>query len=120
LFNFPAYLAPNGIQFGGCGATLLGVVPRCNHHVASAIGMPNPARAGDGFGAGLFGGLIAGTILGETAASPRYYGPPLVYDDAEPIYAVPSCYWTRGAPVWDDYRGIWVRPRYKFGTSSPS
>ena len=78
---------------------------------ASAVGTPNPALAGDGFGAGLFGGLIAGTILGAAATGPRYYAPPAVYVEPEPIYAVPSCYWTRGAPVWDDYRGIWVRPR---------
>ena len=22
-----------------------------------------------------------------------------------------ACYWTRGEPVWDGYRGVWVRPR---------
>jgi hypothetical protein len=36
---------------------------------------------------------------------------------AEPVYIAPpppppsSCYWTRGEPVWDGYRGAWVRPR---------
>jgi hypothetical protein len=79
--------------------------------IASAVGAPNPARAGDGFGAGLFGGLIAGTILGAAATGPRYYAPPPAYAEPEPIYATPACYWTRGAPVWDDYRGIWMRPR---------
>ena len=79
--------------------------------IASAISTPRQALAGDGFGPGLFGGLIAGTILGAAATGPRYYAPPPVYVEPEPIYAVPSCYWTRGAPVWDDYRGIWVRPR---------
>ena len=29
----------------------------------------------------------------------------------QPAYVAHACYWTRGAPVWDDYRGIWVRPR---------
>ena len=28
-----------------------------------------------------------------------------------PVYMAPDCYWTRGAPVWDGYRGIWYRPR---------
>jgi hypothetical protein len=79
--------------------------------IASAVSTPKQARAGDGFGAGLFGGLIAGTILGAAATGPRYYAPPTAYGDPEPIYAMPACYWTRGAPVWDDYRGIWVRPR---------
>ena len=77
----------------------------------SAISAPKEAFAGDGFGAGLFGGLIAGTILGAAATGPRYYGPAPVYVEPEPIYAAPTCYWTRGAPVWDDYRGIWIRPR---------
>ena len=71
---------------------------------ASAIGTSGPAYAGDGFGAGLFGGLIAGTIVGAAAAGPRYFAP-------APVYVAHTCYWTRGAPVWDAYRGIWVRPR---------
>jgi hypothetical protein len=79
--------------------------------MASAIGAPKLAYAGDGFGAGLFGGLIAGTILGAAATGPRYYASPPMYVEPEPIYATPACYWTRGAPVWDDYRGIWMRPR---------
>ena len=81
--------------------------------ISSAVGTPKQALAGDGFGAGLFGGLIAGTILGAAATGPRYYdyAPPPAYGEPEPIYATPACYWTRGAPVWDDYRGIWVRPR---------
>lgn len=74
--------------------------------------VPHQAVAGDGFGAGLFGGLVAGTILGAAVTSgPRYYGPPPVaYVEPAPVYA-PTCYWTRGAAVWDEYRGIWVRPR---------
>ncbi len=79
--------------------------------VASAIGMPNPAGAGDGFGVGLFSGLIAGTFFGVAASTPRYYGPPPAYVEPEPVYVMPACYWTRGAPVWDGYRGIWVHPR---------
>ncbi len=64
---------------------------------------PQPAAAGDNFAAGLFGGLAVGTLLGVAATSPRVYY-------AEPMYA-PTCYWTRGRPVWDGHRGIWVRPR---------
>jgi hypothetical protein len=79
--------------------------------VASA---PGVARAGDGFGAGLFGGLVAGTILGAAATSgPRYYAPAPVYVEPGPVYMGPSCYWTRGAPAWDDFRGMWVRPRVR-------
>ena len=41
-----------------------------------------------------------------------YYGPPPAYVYDEPAYA-PRCYYTRGEPVWDSYRGIWVRPRVR-------
>jgi hypothetical protein len=65
-----------------------------------------PAYAGGGdVAAGLIGGLAAGTIIGAAVASPRYYAPPPVY-----VTPGPSCYWTRGAPVWDGYRGLWVYP----------
>ena len=69
-----------------------------------AVGCLAPKQAvADGFAAGLFGGLVAGTVLGVAASSPRVYY-------AEPVYA-PTCYWTLGRPVWDGYRGIWFRPR---------
>jgi hypothetical protein len=69
---------------------------------------PQQAAAGDsgGFAAGLIGGLAAGTLFGIAASSP----PPVYYAEPAPVY-VPTCYWTRGRPVWDSYRGIWVRPR---------
>jgi 4-amino-4-deoxy-L-arabinose transferase-like glycosyltransferase len=67
---------------------------------------PQHAAAGDNFAAGLFGGLAVGTLFGIAAASP----PPVVYYGPPPMY-VASCYWTRGRPIWDSYRGIWVRPR---------
>ena len=73
--------------------------------------LPAPAQAGSGgaVAAGVVGGLAVGTILGAAAAQPRYYGPA-----PAPVYVAPpptSCYWTRGEPVWDGYRGAWVRPR---------
>jgi hypothetical protein len=73
--------------------------------IALACVAPKQAAAGDNFAPGLIGGLAAGTLFGIAAASPPpvYVGPPPAY--------VPSCYWTRGRPVWDGYRGIWVRPR---------
>ena len=77
-----------------------------------------PARAGSGdVAAGIIGGLAIGTILGATAAHPRpyyYYGPAPVYMEPAPFYygaPPPRCYWTRGEPVWDPYRAIWLRPR---------
>ena len=75
----------------------------------TAVVLPAPAQARNGgaVAAGVLGGLAAGAIIGSAAASqPRYYAPAPVY--AEPS---PSCYWTRGQPVWDGYRGAWVRPR---------
>jgi hypothetical protein len=74
----------------------------------SAAVLPAPAQAGGRGGAvaaGLIGGLAAGAIIGGALAQPRY---------AEPVYVAPPpprCYWTRGEPVWDDYRGVWRRPR---------
>jgi hypothetical protein len=65
-----------------------------------------PARAGGGdLGAGLIGGLAVGTIIGAAATAPRYYPPPPVY-----VAPAPYCYWTRGEPVWDGYRGVWTYP----------
>ena len=68
-----------------------------------------PAQAGGNGGAvaaGVIGGLAVGGLLGAAAAQPRYYAPAPVY-----VAPPPSCYWTRGEPVWDGYRGAWVRPR---------
>ena len=56
-------------------------------------------------GAGLIGGLAVGTIIGAAATAPRYYPPPPVY-----VAPAPYCYWTRGEPVWDGYRGVWTYP----------
>ena len=75
---------------------------------------PRPAVAGSGgeVAAGVVGGLAVGTLFGAAIASgPRYYQPTPVYVAPAPVYAAPECYWTRGAPVWDGYRGIWYRPR---------
>lgn len=67
-----------------------------------------PSRAENGqVAAGILGGLFAGTILGSALAPRPYYPPQPVY--IAPAYAEPSCYLTRGEPVWDGYR--WVRPR---------
>ena len=64
-----------------------------------------PVHAGGGdLGAVLIGGLAVGTIIGAAATAPRYYPPP-VY-----VAPAPYCYWTRGEPVWDGYRGVWTYP----------
>jgi hypothetical protein len=71
--------------------------------------LPAPAQAGNGgaVAAGVIGGLAVGSMLGAAAAQPRYA--------PAPVYVAPPppgpCYWTRGEPVWDGYRGVWVRPR---------
>ena len=74
---------------------------------------PRAAIAGGGdVAAGVVGGLAVGTLFGAAIASgPRYYAPAPVYVAPAPVYVAPECYWTRGAPVWDGYRGIWYRPR---------
>jgi len=88
-------------------ATLLAVL------VAYAA-VPSGAYAENGeIAAGVLGGLAVGTLLGSAAAPRPYYAPAPVYVAPPPpvVYEAPACYWTRGAPVWDDWRGIWVRPR---------
>ena len=79
--------------------------------IGSAI-VPDPAHAGGrGVAAGVVGGLAVGALLGAAIASPR---PGPVYVE-EPVYyhrpPPPRCYWTRGEPEWDGYRGVWRRPR---------
>jgi hypothetical protein len=79
-----------------------------------AVLSPNqPAHAGNGVAVGLLGGLAAGTIIGAAVAQPRYYYEPVPVEVEMPAPAAmgPGCYWTRGAPVWDGYRGVWIRPR---------
>ena len=74
--------------------------------------LPAPAQAGSNGGAvaaGVIGGLAIGGMLGAAAAQPRYYGPaPRRFTS---LRRRRRCYWTRGEPVWDGYRGAWVRPR---------
>ena len=75
--------------------------------ISGAAAVCPPARADNGqVAAGLLGGLAVGTLFGAAVAQPRYYAPAPVY-----VVPPPSCYWTRGRPVWDEYRGIWIRPR---------
>ena len=80
--------------------------------VASSVSMPGSAYADGGrVAAGLVGGLAVGTLLGAAAASRPYYAPAPVYVEPVPVYEAPRCYWTRGEPVWDGWRGVWYRPR---------
>jgi hypothetical protein len=75
--------------------------------LAFASTATTPVYAGDGnVAAGVIGGLAAGTIIGAAVAGPHYYAPP------PPVYVAPApyCYWTRGEPVWDGYRGVWTYP----------
>lgn len=72
------------------------------------------ARADNGqVAAGVAGGLLGGLLLGGALAPRPYYAPAPVYIEPAPVYVERPyrCYWTRGEPVWDDYRGIWRRPR---------
>ena len=82
--------------------------------VIPAAAVPSSAQADDGrIAAGVFGGLIGGLILGN-ALAPRPYPPAPVYVAPAPhayYEAPPRCYWTYGEPVWDQWRGVWLRPR---------
>jgi len=71
------------------------------------------AHAGGGdVAAGLIGGLAAGTIIGAAVAGPRYYAlPPPVY-----VAPGPSCYWTRGQPMWDGYEVCGCTRAFRFAS----
>ncbi len=81
--------------------------------ILAAFSPSQKAFAGNGVAVGLLGGLAAGTIIGAAVAQPRYfYEPvPVEIDMGPPAPMAADCYWTRGAPVWDGYRGAWIRPR---------
>jgi hypothetical protein len=96
--------------------------------VAALAVAPTQARAENGqVAAGILGGLAAGAIIGSAVRpappppayyypAPAYAPPPAVYYVAPPAAYVappPSCYYTPGAPVWDGYRGMWVRPQVR-------
>jgi hypothetical protein len=77
--------------------------------VSALIADTAQSRADNGqVTAGILGGLAVGTLFGAAVAQPRYYQPAPVYVVPEPAV---TCYWTRGEPVWDGYRGVWVQPR---------
>ncbi len=77
----------------------------------SSANLPSVARADDGaVAAGVAGGLLGGMLLGG-ALAPRPYAPAPVYVESPPPPY--HCYWTRGRPYWDDWRGVWVRPRIR-------
>jgi hypothetical protein len=77
---------------------------------------PTSAGADDGrVAAGIAGGLLGGLFLGGALAPRPHYYAPEYYDAPGRIYynPPPRCYWTRGEPVWDDYQGVWRRPRIR-------
>ncbi|MGO4716134.1 hypothetical protein [Bradyrhizobium sp. 2TAF24] len=74
---------------------------------------PAMARANDGeIAAGVAGGLIGGMLLGGALAQRPPYAPAPVYVEPpeEEVYQR-RCYWTYGAPYWDDEEEEWRRPR---------
>jgi hypothetical protein len=79
----------------------------------SSVITPTTANAGDGgaVAAGVAGGLLGGMVLGSALAGPRYYEPAPVYIAPPPPPS--DCYWTHGQAYWDDWRGVWVRPRVR-------
>ena len=81
--------------------------------VLAAFFPSQKAFAGNGVAVGLLGGFAAGTLIGAAVAQPRiYYEPvPVEVEMGPPAPMAAGCYWTRGAPVWDGYRGAWIRPR---------
>ncbi len=85
---------------------------------AALAAAPIQARAENGqVAAGILGGLAAGALIGSAVRPappppPAYYYPAPAYAPPPPAYVpAPSCYYAPGAPVWDSFRGMWVRPQ---------
>lgn len=79
--------------------------------IAAAMALPHHARAdGSDLAAGLFGGLVAGAIVGS-AMAPRAYGPEPVYVAPEPYYQEPMCFGRQ--QMYDPYYRVyrWQRVR---------
>jgi hypothetical protein len=79
--------------------------------IAAAMVLPDQARSdGADLAAGLFGGLVAGAIVGS-AMAPRAPGPEPVYVAPEPYYAEPVCLGRQ--QVYDPYYRVyrWQRVR---------
>jgi len=64
---------------------------------------PEQTVAGERSSAGPLGALTVGTVSSASAAVPR--------TNYSETADTPTCHWTRGRPVWDPGKGIWVRPR---------
>ena len=77
--------------------------------MASCLFAPHPVLADGRVAAGIAGGLIGGLLIGSAVAPRPYY-----YEPAA-VYAVPPppVGWGRGEPVWDEWRGVWYRPRIR-------
>jgi hypothetical protein len=65
------------------------LIPVASLAFAAAFPIPQ-ANAGNGFGVGLFSGLVAGTAVGVLATQPYYYAPAPVY--VAPVYGPPVMY----------------------------
>ena len=82
---------------------------------ALLLAAPIQVRAENGqIAAGILGGLAAGAIIGSAVRPPPpvYYAPAPVNAPPPVYYApAPTCYYTPGAPVWDQWRAMWVRPQ---------
>jgi hypothetical protein len=79
--------------------------------LAAALVLPDHARAdGNDLAAGIFGGLIAGAIVGS-AVAPRPSYPEPVYVVPEPYYQEPVCFGRQ--QMYDPYYRVyrWQRVR---------
>jgi hypothetical protein len=85
----------------------------------AAVGTPAPAEARGGFGPGLFGGLVAGALIGGLASNAYGYGPGYgYYGGYGPGYygGYAPAYYGGYAPA---YYGYGYRPAY-YGYDEPT
>jgi len=73
----------------------------------ATLATPQPAQARC-WGCWVGAGVVAGAILGATAARPYYYGPGPYYYGPGPVYYAPACHWGHRR-WWDGVRWHWRR-----------
>ena len=97
-----------GLGLAGCAAqTYQEQRAATGAAVGGATGALIGGLAGGSAGSAVAGGILGaatGGLIGATTPPP----PPPV------VVAGPRCYWTRGEPVWDDYRGVGRPSRIRF------
>ena len=92
----------NSVAAEHAAVTVEGLIAECDEAMALAREVRNPTA--------MVAAIKEKGVLSGKRVERSERGAPVA---PEPVYVAPPrrCYWTRGEPTWDEYRGAWVRPR---------